>query len=128
MKSYLGKRCGAEGRSNVMIYEAGKLARPLPARLEVVNHSPTGFEWGYNGSGPAQLALAILCDHLGNPKLALKFYQEFKQQIIATIPTDYFIITDSQVNDWLKTAIGLARIRLALRAIQLESQSEAMAG
>jgi len=24
------------------------------------NNSPTGFAWGYNGSGPTQLALAIL--------------------------------------------------------------------
>ncbi|MCU4744613.1 DUF6166 domain-containing protein [Natronoglomus mannanivorans] len=31
--------------------------------LEVRNHGPTGFEWGYNGSGPAQLALAILLDY-----------------------------------------------------------------
>lgn len=38
--------------------------RALPLRLGVRNHSPTGFSWGYNGSGPAQLALAILCDHL----------------------------------------------------------------
>jgi hypothetical protein len=29
----------------------------------VVVHSPTGFEWGYGGSGPADLALSILADH-----------------------------------------------------------------
>lgn len=28
-------------------------------------HSPTGFEVGYGGSGPADLALAIACDHFG---------------------------------------------------------------
>ena len=34
----------------------------------VVFHSPTGFSWGYGGSGPADLALSILADHLGeNP-------------------------------------------------------------
>lgn len=32
----------------------------LPLFLEEVNHSPTGFEWGYRGSGPSQLAYAIL--------------------------------------------------------------------
>jgi hypothetical protein len=41
---------------------------PLPLRLDIVNHSPTGFAWGYSGSGSAQLAVAILadwtaCDH-----------------------------------------------------------------
>lgn len=35
----------------------------LPLRLDLANHSPCGFEWGYSGSGPAQLALAILADH-----------------------------------------------------------------
>src|SRR5262245_1194599 len=36
--------------------------RDLPARLDLRSHSPTGFEWGYGGSGPAQLALALLAD------------------------------------------------------------------
>ena len=27
---------------------------------KVRNHSPDGFNWGYCGSGPAQLALAIV--------------------------------------------------------------------
>jgi len=29
---------------------------PGPSQA-VYNHSPTGFSWGYEGSGPAQLAL-----------------------------------------------------------------------
>jgi hypothetical protein len=31
----------------------------------VVKHSPTGFEWGYEGSGPAELARCLLIDVLG---------------------------------------------------------------
>jgi len=30
-----------------------------------VLHSPDGHSWGYGGSGPAELAKDILCDHLG---------------------------------------------------------------
>lgn len=37
-----------------------ELPRPL---LHVVHHSPSGFEWGYGGSGPSDLALSILCDY-----------------------------------------------------------------
>ena len=37
--------------------------KPLGPRLDLFNHSPTGFEWGYFGSGPAQLALAIVAHH-----------------------------------------------------------------
>jgi len=38
--------------------------RPLP---HVPIHSPTGFEMGYQGSGPADLALAVLCEALRVP-------------------------------------------------------------
>lgn len=31
----------------------------------VVKHSPAGFEWGYEGSGPADLARCLLIDVLG---------------------------------------------------------------
>lgn len=31
----------------------------------VVKHSPAGFEWGYEGSGPADLARSLLIDVLG---------------------------------------------------------------
>lgn len=32
---------------------------------QVIFHSPTGMEFGFHGSGPADLALTILADHLG---------------------------------------------------------------
>ena len=48
-----GERC--DGRTRVTLD-----GDPLPWGVEVVPHSPTGLEWGYHGSGPAQLALAIL--------------------------------------------------------------------
>jgi hypothetical protein len=41
-------------------------SNPLNLRLDLRNHSPSGFEWGYGGSGPAQLALALLADCLGD--------------------------------------------------------------
>ena len=56
----------------------------LDPRLDLRNHSATGFSWGYQGSGPAQLALAILAD-ASNDKIALQRYQEFKQEYIATL-------------------------------------------
>jgi len=37
--------------------------KDLNPRSDLMNHSPDGFNWGYGGSGPAQLALAILADH-----------------------------------------------------------------
>lgn len=38
----------------------------LASRNDLVDHSPSGFECGYCGSGPAQLSLAILAHHLAH--------------------------------------------------------------
>lgn len=52
---------------------------------KVHNHSPDGFKWGYGGSGPAQLALAILLLYLP-PDIAQLHYQDFKFGYIAGLP------------------------------------------
>lgn len=59
--------------------------KPLsPARSQrVQNYSPDGFAWGYHGSGPAQLALAILLEAGLSDKDAVKYHQEFKREFIA---------------------------------------------
>lgn len=61
--------------------------RSLPLRLDVMKHSPDGFAWGYAGSAPAQLALAILCDAIGVER-ARPLYQQFKANKIATLNKD----------------------------------------
>lgn len=79
MKSYAGRR---EGHAVIVTVNGC----PLNPRLDLFNHSPTGFEWGYCGSGPAQLALALLADHLGDDEEALNLYQRFKWAVIAELP------------------------------------------
>jgi hypothetical protein len=74
--------------------------------LKVWNHSPTGFEWGYGGSGPAQLALAILLDVTGDAELAQDHYQRFKAQHVAGWGSSWSI-TEAEVRAWL--ADGLTR-------------------
>ena len=63
--------------------ESHESSRPLPLHLEARKHSPTGFAWGYGGSGPAQLALALLIDATGDQNLDLEHYQDFKWQFVA---------------------------------------------
>src|SRR2546423_1244722 len=62
MKIYRGERF--DSGCEVYVHENGA-CYPLPPRNDIVNHSPNGFEWGYSGSGPAQLALAIMADFCG---------------------------------------------------------------
>jgi len=65
----------------------GKLLDPEPS-LAIRNHSPDGFNWGYCGSGPAQLALAIILKLTGKTE----DYQDFKWKTIATLPQENFEI------------------------------------
>lgn len=59
------------------------------------NHSPDGFNWGYGGSGPSQLALAVVLEVTGSPN----GYQEFKWQHIANIPIDQDFEIEFDDND-----------------------------
>jgi Family of unknown function (DUF6166) len=74
---------------------------PLNPRLDLYNHSPTGFEWGYGGSGPAQLALAILADHLGDGRQALAIYQQFKFSVVAGLPKRRWKLTSRDIDQAL---------------------------
>lgn len=72
--------------------------RPLPVRLDIINHSPDGFQWGYHGSGPAQLALAMLADFTGDRILAVRLHQPFKRLLIAGLAKDEgWTLTGDQV-------------------------------
>lgn len=71
------------------------------ASLAVRNHSPSGVEWGYNGSGPSQLALAILLT-LTNAETAVSCYQQFKREMIARIDEPQWVLPLRDVRRWLK--------------------------
>lgn len=71
---------------------------PLDLRLDLRNHSPTGFDWGYGGSGSAQLALAILADHLEDDEQALNLYQRFKWTVIAGLPLQRWTLTGVEID------------------------------
>lgn len=74
---------------------------PLPLRLDLRNHSPTGFSWGYGGSGPSQLALALLAD-VFDDGTAQRFYQDFKFGVIANLPmAERWELTEQQVREHL---------------------------
>jgi hypothetical protein len=57
----------------------------LSPRHDLANYSPSGFAWGYSGSGPAQLALALCVDALGDDARALAIHQAFKFRVVAEL-------------------------------------------
>jgi hypothetical protein len=68
---------------NQLVYQVTVDGRPLNPRHDIHNHSPDGFCWGYSGSGPAQLALALCADALQDDDRALAVYQHFKERTVA---------------------------------------------
>ena len=87
-----GVRERKDGKLRVYLEQEGDEASrtALKPRNDLFNHSPTGFECGYEGSGPAQLALAVLSAALDemvpNPDaIALRLHQDFKRDVIAKI-------------------------------------------
>ncbi|MEW6573146.1 MAG: DUF6166 domain-containing protein [Bacillota bacterium] len=75
----------------------------------VVRHSPSGMEWGYSGSGPADLALSILTDALGSVEKADPFYQAFKWRVIARLDRQGFELPLAAVLDWVQ-AVRLSQV------------------
>jgi len=67
-----------------------------------VRHHSEDFCWGYHGSGPSQLALALLLDFKATKKEALAWYQSFKQEVITVLPDGDFELPMSKVRDWLE--------------------------
>lgn len=67
-------------RVTCWVWRGHGVRSPLP---HLVRHSPDGFEIGYGGSGPADLARSILAHHLGTPDVEPRLYQAFKDSFLA---------------------------------------------
>ena len=105
---------GQRGRKDCVVQvstNGGETYHELPLYLEWVNHSPTGFEWGYYGSGPSQLAYAILHQYfmmvegLTAEKAyekAQDIYMRFKQDVIAPIHCEKWEIEQFDIKVWLR--------------------------
>jgi hypothetical protein len=99
MNRYKGTRDAKDALENDVWVETDLGERRVLAhRFDLRNHSPTGFEWGYGGSGPAQLALAI-CAHVVDDARALRVYQAFKRKVVGTLPREGFDLTENFVRN-----------------------------
>ena len=97
--------------------------------LSHVRHHSENFEYGYGGSGPADLALSILADHFGEeldarslseggwyvpdapggefiPSRALQLCHQFKAAFVARRPRELpWRVTAAEIDAWIE---GLA--------------------
>ena len=101
MVRYMGSRSGPDAVL-VTVLRDGRMNVLYPlASQRVWNHSPDGFNWGYGGSGPAQLALAILLDYTKDKEFVGRHYQEFKRQVVAGFG-DRWELSGEQIEQWIE--------------------------
>ena len=113
MKVYTGTRAG----ERITVEVDGQ---PLDPRLDLRDFHANGFEWGYEGSGPSQLALALLADH-GDPSTALGNYRQFVQIFIAEIEDDNWRLTSEEIDQRIgETAIVPMDLKTLMRKVKGE--------
>ncbi|MCB0518854.1 MAG: hypothetical protein KDD27_07945 [Saprospiraceae bacterium] len=86
-----GTRTETAHDGNAKVWLNGKQLN-LQASLKYCSKSPTGFNWGYGGSGPAQLAHEV-CRQLYGLETANLVFQDFKWRFLVTIEGDTFDLT-----------------------------------
>jgi len=97
MPVYRGNR--SQNAGSLVVTKDGEILSPGPSQ-KIWNHSPDGFQWGYGGSGPAQLALALLLDVTDNTETAVKLHQDFKFDLVVQWG-DAWAISTEQIQIWL---------------------------
>ena len=96
MKAYRGERA-RDGTVRVLV-ELDGVTRPLE---RAPGHGADGFDYGYDGAGPADLARSILADYRGHPP-KWRVYRAFLHQFI--VPLDRAVpwtISEAEISAWL---------------------------
>lgn len=82
MKTYTGDRT----IDGIQVLVDGQ---PLDQRTDLKIYSKNGFEWSYEGPEPAQLAFAILVDHLDDPVRAEALHDAFMREIVGNFDNSW---------------------------------------
>mgnify|MGYP000734205560 CR=1 FL=1 len=77
---------------------------PLGYRYDLLSASPSGFQWGYGGSGPAQLSVAVLAHAFGD-EFASEHYQQFKSEVVAKLPENRWTLRTSDLDTWRQEVV-----------------------
>lgn len=132
MRVIKGYRQGQSGGACLVMIDDTVLPMPELARSEA-RHSPDGYQWGYGGSGPAELARAILVALYPGDAVVRHpvCYQAFKSDVIARIREDGFTLTSDEVGAWYERwqrSDRGQRLFERIEAERIEAEAEGGAG
>ena len=96
-----GNRNGRLGDVDIVLSRGvdNEAVANIPQRK--VLHSPDGFEWGYGGSGPADLALNILLCFTDEHS-AEWLHQPFKREFLCAMPARGGVIPAWKIRRWIE--------------------------
>jgi hypothetical protein len=101
MKHYIGDRT----IDGISVTVDGQPLSPHYDQLQLTEH---GFEWSYEGPEPAQLAFALLYDHLNDAAAAKDLYQALMERVVANFDNEWEL-TGDDLDDAIKVLRGNAR-------------------
>lgn len=118
MPLYEGKR-DPDGAKDTLVTVDG---RPLDPRHDLKQFAAS-FEWGYDGDGPRQLALALLADRAGDER-ALGRFRLFCETVVAELPAEGWRLTgediDRTLGETVQVPMDLATLMRRVREIKLK--------
>lgn len=91
MTRYVGDRT----IDGVSVEADGRQLSPYYDQFRLTEH---GFEWSYEGPEPAQLAFALLYDHLNDAARAKALHAAFMEKIVANFDNEWEL-TSSDIDD-----------------------------
>lgn len=98
----------------------------LAESLKLRNHSPSGFSWGYGGSGPAQLALAVCLETFKGTAWedhSFDWYQQFKRDVISVLPQKP-CVAEIDFWGWFHRDHGNQKFRFEVRELAIEEKGQ----
>lgn len=96
---YRGTGFNTPGPGRVIVEPADRKLDMFTGHPNGVNHS-SGFHCGYYGSGPAQLAFALIADAT-NTDAAHRTYIAFKNDVVSQLDEEGWVLTRQFVCDWV---------------------------
>jgi Family of unknown function (DUF6166) len=101
MKKYIGDRT----IDGIAVTVDGEPLSPYYDQLKLTEH---GFEWSYEGPEPAQLAFALLYNHLGDAAVAKQLHKALMERVVANFDNEWEL-TSGDIDDAITVLRGQVR-------------------